>query len=110
MQPTPWNNDLLAIKNKIESQFQFVFNSVLINYYRHENDYMSWHSDDEKELGERPVIASISFGGARKFAFKEKSQGAKVEIELSHGSLLIMQGETQQYWKHAIPKSYPKGS
>ncbi len=120
MHPSPWNSDLLSIKNKIEKQFSFAFNSVLINYYRSENDSMGWHSDDEKELGENPIIASVSFGGARKFGFKPKKKEfenhkistnlakidiEKFEIELTHGSLLLMQGETQKYWNHAIPKS-----
>ncbi|MEI6063784.1 MAG: alpha-ketoglutarate-dependent dioxygenase AlkB, partial [Pseudanabaena sp. ELA748] len=82
------------------------FNSVLLNLYRNGSDSMSWHSDDENELGENPTIASLSFGDARSFRLKHKFQkDLKLNIQLTHGSLLIMAGKTQHYWQHQIPKT-----
>jgi alkylated DNA repair dioxygenase AlkB len=66
---------------------------------------VGWHSDDEKELGREPVIASVSLGGERKFVFKHKRNSEKVEIILAAGSLLIMKGTCQQHWVHSLPKS-----
>jgi hypothetical protein len=83
-----------------------VFNSVLLNRYRNGKDSVSWHADDEPEFGERPVIASVSFGGTRTFQFKHKKRKElKASVELTHGSLLIMRGDTQANWLHQIPKS-----
>ena len=79
-----------------------------MNYYRTGLDSNGWHSDDEKELGRNPVIASISFGSLRKFKLRHKTMigdTTKLDLELEHGSLLIMSGETQHFWKHCIPKT-----
>ena len=107
MIPVPWTQSLLEMKNKIQSDFNIKVNSVLINYYRNENDYVAWHSDDEKELGQNPTIASLSFGGERRFAFKHRTNSniRRSEINLTHGSLLLMKGVTQKFWEHSIPKS-----
>ena len=104
--PEPWNPALLIIKSKIEKVSQVRFNSVLLNLYRHGKDRMSWHSDDEPELGKNPVIGSVSFGATRRFYLKHKKEKErKVAIDLAHGSLLLMRGETQHYWQHQITKT-----
>jgi len=83
------------------------FNSVLLNFYRDERDSMGLHSDDEPELGPRPVIASLSLGEARTFTFKHRKlvDHPLVKIPLESGSLLLMKGDTQRNWKHGISKS-----
>jgi alkylated DNA repair dioxygenase AlkB len=83
------------------------YNSALLNLYRDGSDSMGWHSDDEPELGDRPVIASLSFGASRRFRLKHRyrSDLDPVALTLSHGSLLIMYADTQKNWKHSIPKS-----
>ena len=67
---------------------------------------MGWHSDDEKELGTNPLIASISLGESRDFLFKHKYDSSlkKIKINLSNGSLLLMKGRTQHFWNHCLPK------
>ncbi len=107
MKPLRWNAPLLEIKRAVEAEAGVKFNSVLLNLYRNERDSVAWHSDDEPELGKNPIIASVSFGATRRFVLKHKNekQLQKIELELSHGSLLLMRGPTQHYWVHAIPKS-----
>lgn len=106
MHPQPWTPDLLHIRQRVEAVAGGVFNSVLLNQYRNERDSVSWHSDDEPELGVNPVIASVSFGAARRFQFKHKSvPEQRAAVDLTHGSLLLMRGPTQHFWKHQIPKS-----
>lgn len=103
--PCPWLPELLEIKNKIEPIACVSFNRVLLNLYRDGRDSVSWHTDAEPELGHNPVIASVSFGAARKFQLRHLHTKEKIELELTHGSLLIMQGELQHYWQHQIPKT-----
>ncbi len=105
-EPHAWTHSLTTIKERIEAIAEMQFNSVLLNLYRHEQDSVSWHSDDEPELGENPVIASVSFGATRLFQFKHKHESKlRRTIDLTSGSLLLMRGTTQKYWKHQIPKS-----
>lgn len=105
LKPYSWTDELLEIKNKIEPIASANFNSVLLNLYRNGNDSISWHTDAEKELGMNPVIASVNFGATRKFQLRHVQTKEKIEIELAHGSLLIMQGELQHFWQHQVPKT-----
>jgi alkylated DNA repair dioxygenase AlkB len=108
LEPSPWTPTLLSLKSAVEKEANHSFNSALLNLYRDGKDSVGWHSDDEKELGRNPVIASISFGGTRDFKLKHKYENLKETIELTNGSLLIMRGETQHYWQHSIPKTTKK--
>ena len=106
MQPHPWNLLLKKIKSNVESVIDTNFTTVLLNYYRDGKDSNGWHADNEKELGINPVIASISFGAERVFQLKHNSdKDQKKSIILEHGSLLVMRGTTQHFWKHQIPKT-----
>ena len=109
MQPEPFKGSLLKIKNKLESNLNLEFTSCLANLYRNGQDSNGWHADNEKELGKNPIIASISFGEERVFNLKHKHDKIlKKKIVLQHGSLLLMQGETQHNWLHQIPKTSKK--
>ncbi|MCC7447172.1 MAG: alpha-ketoglutarate-dependent dioxygenase AlkB [Anaerolineae bacterium] len=106
MHPEPWIPALLTMKARIEAVAGVTFNTVLLNYYRNEQDSMGWHSDDEPELGKNPVIASVSLGATRSFQFKHKRDSElRQSINLTSGSLLLMRGPTQHFWKHQIPKT-----
>ena len=98
-------NFLLNLRMLIEKKVNSNFNSVLANLYRDGQDSMGLHADDEKELGNEPVIASISLGENRPIIFQNKKTKEKVSFDQPHGSLLVMQGKTQDHWKHAINKS-----
>jgi alkylated DNA repair dioxygenase AlkB len=109
MTPNSWNTELLELKKRVDQYANINFNSVLLNFYRSGNDSVSWHSDDEKELGAQPIIGSVSFGGIRKFRLRNKKNKKLIHnIELENGSLLIMSGLTQKYWEHEIPKTKKK--
>ena len=106
MQPLPWNSILKKIKSQIETVIETDFTTVLLNLYRDGKDSNGWHADNEKELGNNPIIASVSFGSERVFQLKHNSiPGLKQNILLEHGSLLVMKGTTQHFWKHQIPKT-----
>jgi alkylated DNA repair dioxygenase AlkB len=95
---------LSELKNKVEKISNQDFNAILANCYRNGNDSNGWHSDNEKELGLNPVIASLSFGATRKFQLKHKTTKEFLNFNLNSGSLFIMGGELQHHWKHQIPK------
>jgi len=106
MQPSLFTIELFEIKNKIENITQVEFTTCLINRYRNGRDSNGWHADNEKELGKNPIIASISLGEERFFHLKNNSDPTlKHKLLLEHGSLLIMKGETQHFWKHQIAKT-----
>jgi alkylated DNA repair dioxygenase AlkB len=106
LHPLPWTPILLNLKTRIEELVGVTFNSVLLNYYRDHQDSVGFHSDDEPELGERPVIASLSLGEERIFVLKHKTLKyvEPVRLRLASGSLLLMKGDTQRCWRHGVPK------
>lgn len=104
-EPRPWTPALGALRDRLAREVGVRFNSVLANRYRDGADAMGWHSDDEPELGPEPVIASVSVGAPRTFAFRARGDGRRVDLVLEHGSLLLMAGRTQHAWRHAIPRT-----
>ncbi len=106
MNPLKFDKPLEVLKRKIEAVSRTTFSTCLLNLYRDGSDSNGWHADDEKELGINPVIASISLGQNRYFHLRHKQRKElKHKLLLEHGSLLLMQGETQHHWQHQIPKT-----
>ncbi len=107
LHPLPWTETLLEIKARVDVAAGAIFNSVLLNLYRDGRDSNGWHQDNEPELGQNPIIASVSFGATRRFQMRHKLRKdlPGFEIDLDHGSLLVMSGPTQHFWQHQIPKT-----
>jgi alkylated DNA repair dioxygenase AlkB len=103
--PAPWLPELSALRSRLRDALGIGFNSVLANLYRDGRDAMGWHADDEAELGEAPVIASISLGAARRFVLKHRDGETKLALDLPSGSLLLMRGATQAHYRHALPRT-----
>jgi alkylated DNA repair dioxygenase AlkB len=103
--PLPWTQCLAEIKAAIEDHTWLNFSHCLLNLYRDGQDSISWHSDDEPELGPNPIIASLSLGATRKFQTKEKATGKITNYELKAGDLLIMPPGFQTTHLHQIPKT-----
>lgn len=101
----PWTKDLKELKKICEKATGETFNSCLLNLYHSGGEGMAYHSDAEKDLKKNGAIASLSLGAERKFKFKHKSTGEKVELLLEHGSLLVMKDETQSFWLHRLPQT-----
>ncbi len=109
MQPHEFDEVLSTLKGLITEETGIDFTTCLLNLYRDGKDSNGWHSDDEKELGQNPVIASISLGAERFFHMRHKSDKTlKHKLLLEHGSLLLMKGETQHFWQHQIAKTTKK--
>jgi alkylated DNA repair dioxygenase AlkB len=106
MYPKPLSKDMKYIKSTVETISENIFNTVLLNLYRHGNDSNGWHGDNEKELGQNPIIASLTFGEERPFHFKHRTlKDQRHKLILKHGSLLIMKGAMQHHWVHQIAKT-----
>lgn len=106
LKPLKFHSVLKELQEKLAKVSEIKFTHCLANLYRDGSDSMGLHADDERELGVNPVIASISLGASRKFRLKhQKIKGEKMDLILEHGSLLLMQGTTQQYWKHELPRT-----
>ncbi len=99
----PWTNDLLELRSIIEQKSGETYNSCLLNLYHSGEEGMAYHSDGEKDLKKNGAIASLTLGAERKFSFKHKTTGQKVELVLEHGSLLVMKDQTQSFWLHRLP-------
>jgi len=111
--PHPWTLALDEVRHHLEIfRSDLQFNSVLGNLYRDGEDAMGWHSDDEPELGENPCIASVSLGAGRDFRLRHRTNKDidPVKIHLESGSLLLMEGSTQKYWQHSIPRRRGRNS
>ena len=106
MQPNPMTKTLKEIETKIQTLCDERFTTVLLNLYRTGKDSNGWHADDEPELGQNPIIASVSLGAERYFHLKHKNDKTqRLKFALAHGSLLLMEGSTQHYWKHQVAKT-----
>ena len=106
MHPEIFPSYLTRIKERCEEICEQSFNACLANLYRDGQDSMGWHADDKKELGTNPVIASVSIGEPRMFHLKHRNnKNLTYKKRLQHGSLLVMKGDTQKFWKHQLPKT-----
>jgi alkylated DNA repair dioxygenase AlkB len=105
-EPLAWTPGAAQLRRQVEAALGAPFDSALANLYRDGNDRLGWHSDDEQELGEEPLIASLSLGATRTFRLKHRLRKdlEPVALELVSGSLLVMGGATQRCWLHAVPR------
>jgi len=104
--PKKWLPILNELRSLVQNHTGKNFNSVLLNQYRRGSDSMSWHSDNEQELGQNPVIASLSFGGTRRFRLRNTAYKKQtLSIDLRDASLLVMAGPLQHNWQHTLSKT-----
>jgi alkylated DNA repair dioxygenase AlkB len=100
-----WTDEILALKARVEAVCGDKFNSCLLNLYHDGSIGMGWHSDAERDLVRDGAIASLSFGAERVFKFRHRTNGRTIAVNLEHGALLIMKGQTQSHWLHSLPKA-----
>ena len=93
------------------------YNGCLQNWYLPEHS-IGLHADDQRAMKPGIPIFSLSWGGPRRFLFRPKpaylpdspqpspmkATGAKVELVLRDGDLLVMGGTCQKTHKHEVPK------
>ncbi|KAM9854152.1 alpha-ketoglutarate-dependent dioxygenase alkB homolog 3 isoform 2-T2 [Aulostomus maculatus] len=110
-----WHPLLVTLREAVEQVSRCSFNSLLCNLYRDSHDSIGWHSDDEASLGPKPTIASLSLGDTRVFSLRKQpppeehgdyTYVERIRVPLSHGTLLLMEGATQDDWQHQVAKEY----
>ena len=107
----PLNDLMIDIRDKIITHFnanldiEGVPNSCLVNWYENGDEYIGYHSDDERVLVEGKPIYIVSLGEERMFKMKSKEDNSVVDFVLENGSLFVMTGTTQKTHKHSIPKT-----
>ena len=102
--PQHWHAAVNTLAARLSQFLQQPFNCVLLNRYQHGEQYMGWHADNEKELDDTAMIASISLGAVRRFDLKHRNLPVQLNLDLAAGSLLCMGPGMQQYWLHRLPK------
>ena len=100
-----WLPPIRDLASQISRTVGWCFNYVLVNRYRDGSDMLGWHSDDEADLGESPVLAAVSVGAERVFRMRPRGGGASTASVLGHGSLLVMWGNSQRDYKHCLPRT-----
>tara|TARA_R110002126_G_scaffold119373_11_gene260255 strand:+ start:6357 stop:6980 length:624 start_codon:yes stop_codon:yes gene_type:complete len=102
--PQPWHPAVRQLCHDVSNTTGQIFNCVLLNLYANGLDHMGWHADNEPELGNQPVIASLNIGASRRFDLQHRQQLHQLQLQLTSGSLLLMAGACQKYWQHRLPK------
>jgi alkylated DNA repair dioxygenase AlkB len=101
----PWTPRLLAVRERLEALLGTGFDYVFVNRYRDGRDSVAWHGDHEIS---GKVVASLSLGATREFDFRPKRESdlrpRTIALDLAHGDLVVMRGETQRYWEHRVRK------
>jgi alkylated DNA repair dioxygenase AlkB len=96
---------LLKLLSFVQKHSGKNYQQMLINWYMNGSEYISAHSDSEKQLVKNSSIYSFSFGATRDFVITSKSdKDYRLIIPLKNNTLIIMGGETQKYYKHGVPK------
>jgi alkylated DNA repair dioxygenase AlkB len=101
----PWTPQLLVVRERLETLLGTGFDYVFVNRYRDGRDSVAWHGDHEIS---GKVVASLSLGATREFDFRPKRESdlrpRMIALDLAHGDLVVMRGETQRYWEHRVRK------
>jgi tRNA/tmRNA/rRNA uracil-C5-methylase (TrmA/RlmC/RlmD family)/alkylated DNA repair dioxygenase AlkB len=103
MDPSPFTPVVKFVKEYIESRFDLMFDSCLINYYVNQEDYMRFHKDDTG-VTKTPNIVTVSFGETRNFQVRLRAdKDIKYNFELNNGDVFRMFGDCQELFDHSIP-------
>jgi alkylated DNA repair dioxygenase AlkB len=101
----PWTPLLQVVRARLEVLLATGFDYVFVNRYRDGRDSVAWHGDHEIS---GKVVASLSLGATREFDLRPKRESdlrpRTIALDLAHGDLIVMRGETQRYWEHRVRK------
>ena len=106
--PQPWTPTLQTVRERIEAHTGTSYDYVHLNRYRDGRDAVAWHGDRDGEQDARLVVASLSLGATRAFQLRPKKESGlrydPITVDVAHGDLIVMAGDTQLYWEHRVPR------
>ena len=106
--PQPWTPTLQLVREMAERQTGTTFDYCFLNRYRDGRDAVAWHGDHDGERDARLVVASLSLGATRVFQLRPKKDSGlrydPITVEVAHGDLIVMAGDTQLHWEHRVPR------
>ena len=101
----PWPEAVSGLAKRVSTALRWHTNFVLVNRYRSGQDYLGWHSDDERDLGPAPIVATVSIGAPRTFRMAARRKGGRNhDVVLEDGSLFLMWGRSQRDYRHCVPR------
>lgn len=104
----PWTPTLARVRALVEAHAGTSFDYVFINRYRDGRDAVAWHGDRDGTRDARLVVASLSLGATRVFQLRPKKESGlrhdPISVEVAHGDLIVMAGDTQLHWEHRVPR------
>ena len=90
----------------VTAHLQVPFTAVGLNLYRDGRDSVAPHNDHLSELRKGFPVALLSLGATRRMTIRAKAAPpAVLHIDLTAGSLLVMDYATQLHYTHAVPKT-----
>ncbi|HPB44879.1 MAG: alpha-ketoglutarate-dependent dioxygenase AlkB [Microthrixaceae bacterium] len=110
---TPRGESLPAAVRQIElhlaATYRRRFSGPALIQYRTGRDSVAFHRDREMRWLDDTLIAIVSLGATRPFAFRPVHSRRDDDthdhrIDLNSGDLIVMGGRAQQDWLHAVPK------
>jgi alkylated DNA repair dioxygenase AlkB len=106
--PQPWTATLDLVRAMVERHTRTTYDYCFLNRYRDGRDAVAWHGDRDGERDARLVVASLSLGATRAFQLRPKKESGlrydPITVEVAHGDLVVMGGDTQLYWEHRVPR------
>jgi len=106
--PQPWTPTLERVRAMIEMHTGTTYDYCFLNRYRDGNDAVAWHGDRDGSRDARLIVASLSLGATRSFQLRPKKDSGlrydPIAVDVTHGDLIVMAGDTQLYWEHRVPR------
>ncbi len=103
----PWTPRLSAVRGRLEIQLGTSFEYVFVNRYRDGRDSVAWHGDHDEDP--RKIVGSLSLGATREFDLRPQRESdlrrRTISVDVAHGDLIVMAGETQRNWEHRVRKN-----
>lgn len=83
------------------------YEQILVNWYQNGQHYIGAHSDDTRQLVPGSAIYSVTLcdpDGVRDFVITSRDDLERYVVPMPNNTVLIMGGDMQQYYQHAVPK------
>jgi alkylated DNA repair dioxygenase AlkB len=110
LEPNPWPDSLQRLREKVAKACHLddpnLLTACLANHYPVEQGHIPWHYDEVRAHGPCKTVASLSLGGPRRFQLRKRQGSGGVvvaDLLLPSGSVLLMQGQTQDLYEHCLP-------